>query len=183
MQARPPSPRPSDVARPAELWAVLPAVPDSVIDTRRLLEEWLRDLRWPAKERIDIVVAVNEALTNVVDHAYLRDSLVGRAQLYVWEAVEQGQRRIVVVITDYGRWKPAAVDADYRCRGLSTMATRMDSLHIEATPRGTTVVMSSATIKLEQRHGHVDAHSEGTTRHRIEALSELTSRLSQPAVG
>lgn len=65
MQAGPPSPRPGDAARPAELWTVLPAVADSVLDTRHRLEEWLRDLRWPAKERIGIVVAVNEALANV----------------------------------------------------------------------------------------------------------------------
>jgi anti-sigma regulatory factor (Ser/Thr protein kinase) len=162
---------------------VLAAVADSVLHTRQLLEEWLRDLRWPANERIDIVVAVNEALNNVVDHAYPRGSPVGRAQLYAWQAVEHGQRRIVAVITDYGRWKPAAVDADYRSRGLPTMATCMDSLHIEATPGGTTVVMSSPTIAVEQVPGHLDAHPAGAARRQMPAPYEVTNRLSRPAVG
>jgi anti-sigma regulatory factor (Ser/Thr protein kinase) len=162
---------------------VLFAVPDSVADTRHLLERWLRDLCWPTTERINIVVAVNEALTNVADHAYPRGSTVGGAQLYAWEAVEQGQCRIVVVITDYGRWKPAAVDADYRSRGLSTMAACMDSLHLEVTPRGTTVVMSSVAIKGEQVSGHVDANSEGTALHQVRTPYEVTTRTSQPAVG
>jgi len=164
------------------LWTVLSAVPDSVADTRHLLEQWLRDLCWPTRERINIVVAVNEALTNVADHAYPRGSTVGGAQLYAWEAVEQGQRRIVAVITDHGRWKPAAVDADYRSRGLATMAACVDSLHVEATPRGTTVVMSSVAIKGGQVSGHIDANSAGTAR-QVPTPYEVTNRTSQPAVG
>jgi anti-sigma regulatory factor (Ser/Thr protein kinase) len=130
------------------------------------------------------VVAVNEALANVVDHADPRGSPVGRVQLYAWQAVEHGQRRIVAVITDYGRWKPAAVDADYRSRGLPTMATCMDSLHIEATPRGTTVVMSSLAIEVEQVPGHVIVqHPVGAARRQMSAPYEVTSQPSRPAVG
>jgi serine/threonine-protein kinase RsbW len=181
----PPSPRPGDTGRPAELWTVLFPVHDSVASTRHLLEQWLRDLCWPTKERVNIVVAVNEALTNVADHAYPQGSTVGGAQLYAWVAVEQGQRRIVAVITDHGRWKPAAVDADYRSRGLPTMAASMDSLHVEATPRGTTVVMSSVAIKGEQVSGQVDASSEGTALRQVPTPHDPHGEqwVDRPAVG
>lgn len=37
---------------------------------RRLLQQWLRTVRWPAAQTTAIVTAVNEAVSNCVQHAY-----------------------------------------------------------------------------------------------------------------
>jgi serine/threonine-protein kinase RsbW len=138
---------PVESPRPMELWTVLPAAAESVRVARRMLTDWLGTLCWPDDESIDIVLAVNEALSNVVDHAY-PPATPGQAHLYAWEAIDPGQRdrRIIAVVTDSGRWKPAAATDpgnNYRGRGLPMMAGCMDSVHIEPTPQGTTVIMTS----------------------------------------
>jgi anti-sigma regulatory factor (Ser/Thr protein kinase) len=100
-----------------------------------MLGEWLDTLDWPAPQRDDIVLAVNEALANVVDHAYPPDT-PGQAQLYAWEALEPQRqlRRVVAVVTDRGRWKPGMVGPSYRGRGLPMMDACMASVQIEPSP-------------------------------------------------
>ena len=113
-----------------------------------MLWEWLSTLDWPAEQRDDIVLAVNEALTNVADHAYPPDA-TGQAQMYAWEALEHQRRlrRVVAVVTDYGRWKPAAVGPSYRGRGLPMMEACMASVQIQHSSGGTTVIMTSTAIE------------------------------------
>jgi serine/threonine-protein kinase RsbW len=146
---------PQAVSRPArsvrsesrELWTILPALDESVTDGRHLFAAWLDTLAWPAKQRDDIVLAVNEALTNAIEHAY-PPGTTGEAQLYAWEAVdpERGRRRVIVVVTDHGRWKPAVVDRGHRGHGMAIMARCMDSVNVEPSPGGTAVVMTSTPV-------------------------------------
>lgn len=37
---------------------------------RRAFRDWRGPLRWPADETTDLVLALDEAVANVVDHAY-----------------------------------------------------------------------------------------------------------------
>lgn len=130
-----------------EMWTVLPAFVESVTDARHMFASWLDTLDWPTTQRDDIVLAVNEAITNAIEHAY-PPGTNGEAQLYAWEAVdpERGQRRVIVVVTDHGRWKPAVVDRGYRGHGMGIMARCMDSVNVEPSPGGTTVVMTSTPV-------------------------------------
>jgi anti-sigma regulatory factor (Ser/Thr protein kinase) len=134
--------------QPIELWTVLPATAENVRVARRLLAGWLDALRWPDEERMDLLLAVNEAIANVVDHAYPPGTVTGRAHLHAWEAVDShtGQRRVVTVVIDHGHWRTAAVDPGYRGRGLRMMDYCMASVYIEPTPHGTTVIMTSKPI-------------------------------------
>jgi serine/threonine-protein kinase RsbW len=137
--------------RPAELWTGFLASAENAAHARHMLIEWLRALDWPVAAGEDIVLAVYEALANVVDHAYLarahdeEDSTPGAAQLYAWEAVDPSgdSRRVVAVVTDRGRWKPALTGRRYRGRGLPMMAACMDEVHIQPSAGGTTVIMTS----------------------------------------
>jgi hypothetical protein len=51
------------------------------------------------------------------------------------------------VVTDYGRWKPAAVGLSYRGRGLPLMGACMASVQIQPSSGGTTVTMTSTAIQ------------------------------------
>jgi anti-sigma regulatory factor (Ser/Thr protein kinase) len=142
--------------RPAELWTGFAATAENAAHARHLVIEWLRALDWPVEASEDIVLAVYEALANVVDHAYLAracaypetDSTPGTAQLYTWEAIDPSResRRVVAVVTDHGRWKPALTGRRYRGRGLPMMAACMDEVHIQPSAGGTTVIMTSLPV-------------------------------------
>lgn len=71
--------------------------------------EWLDVHGWSPDERDDIVLAVHEAVANVVDHAY-RDGAAGpvhiTGQVRRWSAGRRGQA--VVTVGDEGRRKPSA---------------------------------------------------------------------------
>ena len=141
---RPVSACPDMRAASGEFWTVVAALEENVAHTRHLFAEWLGTVGWPAEQRDDMVLAVSEAVTNAIEHAY-RPGSEGQVQLYAWDAIDAplGQRRVVVVVSDRGRWKPAVVDRGYRGHGLAIMAACMDSVHLEPSPGGTTVVMSS----------------------------------------
>jgi serine/threonine-protein kinase RsbW len=136
-----------------QMWTVLPATAHGVTEARHALAAWLVTLGWPPPASEDILLAVNEALANVVDHAYPRPAAgqpTGQAQLYVFEVTDNDDdqaRRVVAVVTDYGRWKTRALDQRYRAWGLATMTACMDSVRIDPSPGGTTVIMTSAPAR------------------------------------
>lgn len=130
--------------------AVLPAVPQSVRAARRLVREWLDALTWPIEDAEDIELAVNEAVANVVDHAYPPDES-GQATLHAWlsTAPQLAGRRVAVAVTDRGRWgahQPATPSAGTRGHGLAVMSGCMAELHIQRSTAGTTVIMISAEV-------------------------------------
>lgn len=141
--------------RPAELCLPFIASETHIVGVRRALTEWLRRLGWPVAEVEGIVVAVYEALSNVVEHAYYRASRTipsassqpSRGVLHAWEIIEEHgercQRRITAVVTDYGRWKPAASEPGCPGGGLAIMGENVDQLHVQPSAGGTTVILTS----------------------------------------
>jgi hypothetical protein len=96
------------------------------------------------------VLALNEALANVVDHAYPPDA-PGTATLHAWIATHAStaHRRAVVAVTDRGRWAahhPESPAAAARGHGLIMMSGCMAELHIQPADAGTTVIMISSTV-------------------------------------
>jgi serine/threonine-protein kinase RsbW len=55
------------------LMRVLPAQPSSLRPVRATIAEWLFLLHWPADDAEDLTLAVSEAVTNVIEHAYPAD--------------------------------------------------------------------------------------------------------------
>jgi anti-sigma regulatory factor (Ser/Thr protein kinase) len=129
------------------LWVALSAAPTNVRAARRRFASWLDELAWPAAERDDILLAVNEALDNVADHAY-PPGLIGRAHLNSWQVVEHSRRHVVAVVTDWGRWKPPPQEPGYRGRGLLMMDACTDNVVVQPSRRGTTVILISAPVPL-----------------------------------
>jgi anti-sigma regulatory factor (Ser/Thr protein kinase) len=129
-----------------ELLIVRPAVVTSPRAVRGQLRAWLASWSWPADDQADIVAAVDEAVANVVDHAYRPQNPTGDVQVHAWVTTLAGLHRVVVSIIDRGRWRPVPAEPGHRGRGLRMMSACMPALHIEHSPGGTAVTMTSAPV-------------------------------------
>lgn len=126
------------------------AQPETPSTLRRAFREWLRALRWPAEEADDLILALNEAAANVVEHAYTqlhrkRYRLVRVSAECVPSPLGP---RIRIEVADAGQWRPPPADPGYRGRGLRLMRACTDSLAIDTTASGTRVTMTSRPAPL-----------------------------------
>jgi len=103
---------------------------------RQLLRRWLDAHGADDDEAYDIVVACQEACANAVEHAYPP----GDHWFELDAVVEHG--RVRVTVRDEGRWRPPR--GANRGRGVTMMRGLMDSVGIEQTAAGTTVVLERA---------------------------------------
>ncbi|MGO9383622.1 MAG: SpoIIE family protein phosphatase [Mycobacterium sp.] len=110
------------------------ATADQLVDIRHRLAEWLRAADVPDALAADIVLVVNEACTNCVEHAY-RGHRVGAMLLEVKTADDEIRARV----TDSGSWKTPAADPGNSGRGLMLMRALSETLELDTTPTGTTV--------------------------------------------
>jgi anti-sigma regulatory factor (Ser/Thr protein kinase) len=113
------------------------AAADELSDIRHRLGAWMRAAAIPEDLIADIVLAVNEACANSIEHAY-RGHEPGKVRV---EAENDGAR-VHMRIVDTGSWKPAPADPGSRGRGLLLIRAVSDWLELDCTPSGTTVDMS-----------------------------------------
>jgi PAS domain S-box-containing protein len=110
------------------------ATADQLVDIRHRLAVWLRSAEVPDALAADVVLVVNEACTNCVEHAY-RGHPVGTMLLEA--KIADGEVRARVV--DSGSWKTPAADPGNSGRGLVLMKALSDRMEIDSGPTGTTV--------------------------------------------
>ncbi len=123
-------PRPSDSLR-----IEVPATADQLGEIRRRLLAWLGPVGVSRTSAADIVLVVNEAATNCIEHAY-RGADPGLVRV---EADLHG-RRIVIGIADSGQWQmPPPRETNTRGRGLPIMHAVSNQMELDHTPAGTTV--------------------------------------------
>jgi anti-sigma regulatory factor (Ser/Thr protein kinase) len=120
--------------RPALLHIERSATADQLVDIRHRLAAWLRAADVPDWLVSDIVLVVNEACTNCVEHAY-RGHPVGTMVL----EVETADGELRARVTDSGSWKTPAVEPGHGGRGLVLMRALSDRMDIDRSPTGTTV--------------------------------------------
>jgi anti-sigma regulatory factor (Ser/Thr protein kinase) len=122
---------------------VLMADPMAPSVVRQRFRMWLADLCWPGDEVDDIVLAVNEAVSNAVQHAdtpgFASEVRVAARQF----ADIDGGRRVVVGVSDNRRWRPAPTQ---RGLGLLIIHTCMDRVQCDRNHEVTTVVMTSVRV-------------------------------------
>jgi anti-sigma regulatory factor (Ser/Thr protein kinase) len=124
----------------------LPAQPATLSLIRQRLRQWLTTHRWPNAEIEDLVLAVSEAASNVVEHAYLQET-PGDIEIAGRVTVESGGARTAeLTIQDYGRWRPVPKQADNRRRGIPLMKAAVAELAIDGTDRGTRVRMRGRSV-------------------------------------
>jgi anti-sigma regulatory factor (Ser/Thr protein kinase) len=135
-----------DGAPPVGLLLTRKAEPTAPRAIRLRLRAWLTRWGWSDDPLEDIIAAVDEAVANVVDHAYRLQPEPGDVHVYAWITTGTDGLRTSVSVTDRGRWRAVPADPGYRGRGLLLMNTCMDSLHIEHSSGGTSVTMTSAAL-------------------------------------
>ncbi|MDT5179004.1 MAG: serine/threonine-protein kinase RsbW [Mycobacterium sp.] len=116
------------------------ADPDTVAQARDDFGAWLRRCCPPAGAvHHDVLLAVNEALSNAVEHAY--PDVSGSVDCFA--RYDPGQDTLTVAVQDYGQWRPPAPVGDphvsSRGRGLVLMRALADRADVEVTEAGTRV--------------------------------------------
>jgi serine/threonine-protein kinase RsbW len=123
--------------RPVESLRIeVPAAAERLAEIRRRLAVWLKPIGVSNTGIADIVLVVNEACTNCIEHAY-RGIAPGSIRV---EANQDGGQ-IVVDIADRGVWQTPPSQPTTRGRGLPIMRAVSAGLHVKSSPEGTTVRM------------------------------------------
>jgi PAS domain S-box-containing protein len=112
-----------------------PADPVNLRSVRDDVRAWLDVLGFDADQSDDVVLAVNEAVANAVEHAYA-DGPAG--SVWVDGHVEGGEA--VVVVRDEGEWRPP-VPSTTRGRGLPMMRAVMDAVDVDLRVDGAEVTL------------------------------------------
>jgi PAS domain S-box-containing protein len=113
------------------------AAADQLSDVRHKLAAWLQAAAIPDGMAADIILAVNEAAANGIEHAY-RGQKPGKVRV---EGETDGAE-VRMRIIDKGSWKAVPSDPGIRGRGLLLIRAVSDWLEMDCTPSGTTVSMS-----------------------------------------
>ncbi|MET0187780.1 MAG: ATP-binding protein [Pseudonocardia sediminis] len=131
----------------------LAAEPCSAARSRRVTTEWLSSVCGFADTcdiGQDIVLAVNEAVSNGIEHAYPDENGVvtvcGRIQQTAPErrpdgAGPCGAFEVCIEVSDNGRWRPPAADPGHRGRGLMMAEAAVDHLALDKGESGTVVTL------------------------------------------
>lgn len=112
---------------------VMPAVPESLKDIRAAMRRWLSSVGIDSHLGGDLLLAVGEACTNSVEHAY------GPAGGDVHLRIDLLDSEVVVTVRDQGHWRPAR--GKNRGRGLTLMGKCGDDVQVDRSDEGTTVVI------------------------------------------
>jgi PAS domain S-box-containing protein len=113
------------------------ATADQLVGMRHRLSRWLEAADVPDELAADIVLVVNEACTNCIEHAY-RGHPVGPMLL----EAKATDGEILARVTDTGSWKTPAAKPGNSGRGLVLMRALSHSMEIASSPTGTTVDIS-----------------------------------------
>jgi anti-sigma regulatory factor (Ser/Thr protein kinase) len=122
-----------------ELHMRLSADPHVLAEIRRVVRRWLRSRGADDQETMEITLAVSEACTNAIEHAYPP----APADFQLHASAVDGDAQIVV--RDAGRWRsPRHTN---RGRGLKIIETAMDEVAVTAAPSGTEIVMRRRLVR------------------------------------
>lgn len=122
---------------PAPLQIEVLATPDQLSDIRGQLSRWLTATGIPDVLAADIVLVVNEACTNSIEHGYRRTD-AGKMLVHA----EAKGRGICIRVTDFGSWKLPDANPRVRGRGVPLMRAVSGDVTLDGTSTGTVVTMN-----------------------------------------
>ncbi|GAB3007998.1 histidine kinase [Amycolatopsis acidiphila] len=118
-----------------------PAEPGSLAVIRAALREWFEPLGLSRNLAQDVLVAVGEACTNSIEHAY-----PGAEDAEVGLSADHTGGSLTVVVRDSGTWRiPPPDNHVLRGRGLDMMRALAETVTIDTSGAGTTVTMQWRT--------------------------------------
>jgi anti-sigma regulatory factor (Ser/Thr protein kinase) len=118
---------------------VLAATPISVTRSRRELARWLQTLALDPDQIDEILLAVNEAVTNAIEHGSRCDE---SKRVSIRASVRD--RAVTATVKDTGRWIPVdhgAAARNHRGRGLILILELADDVDIVRSAEGTQITM------------------------------------------
>ena len=107
----------------------LPARPENVAVVRHVLGAFAESMRLPDELIEDLRLAVTEACTNVVRHAY-PDGTPGAVEI----SVEPEPEQVRIVVADYGRGIGTSSDTSGPGLGLPLIAAIASSVDLQSSP-------------------------------------------------
>ncbi|WP_224403415.1 MULTISPECIES: ATP-binding protein [Pseudonocardia] len=125
---------------PPTLRVELPVEPGSAGRSRRETGRWLASLcgtdeQCPTVQ--DLVLAVNEAVSNSIEHAYGATGPGGDATVLLRGDAEG--YRVRMEVSDRGRWRDPPTDPGHRGRGIGMIEAVAEDVRVVPGPDGTTV--------------------------------------------
>lgn len=124
----------------------VPAVIDELTAVRHTVARWASAAELSDDQVQDVALAVHEALTNVVEHAYHVRG--GEFDLHA----AQDRDNVTITVTDHGQWQPPANSAEtLRGRGLMLIKALATEFELRRRPVGTVVWMRWARLAIGPR--------------------------------
>jgi serine/threonine-protein kinase RsbW len=130
---------------------VAEANPHGARKVRVRFQQWVQTLRAPSAVVDGLILAVYEALANVVEHAYLPDHPDPVMHLQARLDHEQ----LLITVTDHGRWR-VPQEPGYGGRGLAMMRSLTTEVHVRTTAEGTTVQLRAAINRSSNGRARVE---------------------------
>jgi anti-sigma regulatory factor (Ser/Thr protein kinase) len=117
------------------------AEPTELRAIRRRVERWAEQNALSTDAVIDLQLALGEAVSNGVEHAYgaARDGGTVDVELQIRPPDRGPVTAVAVRVSDHGRWRPAPVLPSYRGRGLALIQQLAEDLQVSSTRHGTEV--------------------------------------------
>jgi serine/threonine-protein kinase RsbW len=135
--------------------ASYPATAESCPRIREEVRAWLDGSGVPADVAQGIVLAVSEAIDNVVAHAYPPDRPPGDASIDLTMVLDDAE--VVVTVADHGHWaEPPSTDLEHDAtgrpathgRGIILMNSHVDEVAIHHDRAGTSVLLRSGLARV-----------------------------------
>ena len=120
---------------------VWPARAGALTRIRHEVRRWLAPLEVMPDAGADLVLAVNEAAANAIDHAYRtgEEHLDDRAVVEVFFWTEPGA--VLFEVVDHGHWRPPSSNTAGGGRGIEIMQRLVEAVLIHHDARGTRVLL------------------------------------------
>ncbi|GLZ53897.1 SpoIIE family protein phosphatase [Actinomycetospora sp. NBRC 106378] len=136
---------------PSPMTRTFPADPAELARMRRAVRAWSGPAGLRDEVAEDLQLALGEAATNAVEHAYGAVPPAG-AEVTVTLTV-QPDGGAAVAVTDHGTWREIPTDPGHRGRGLSLIRALASDVVLDTGSEGTTV---SFTVPPARRSGRSD---------------------------
>jgi serine/threonine-protein kinase RsbW len=134
-----------------QLHLLLPAAPENVVVARQAVTGLCEGLGFASRATDDVRLAVTEACTNVVVHAYAPDAAAAQLEL---EATAADQE-LVICVRDQGRGMGVFTGAAGLGLGLPLIAALTRAVEMRAGPNG---VGTEIAMTFSKDGSELDAH-------------------------
>ncbi|MEV4312041.1 ATP-binding protein [Actinocrispum sp. NPDC049592] len=128
----------ADLGQPTVYVTMEPA-PGVLGPLRSQLTRWSADVGLSPDQTDDIVLAVDEAMSNAIEHAFEPPAEAGTVTLFA--GYDARRRTVCIIVADNGTWQKPPADPGTRGRGLYLMNVLAGTFDLHHDRRGTTVLM------------------------------------------